>query len=715
METFNKLLQAKINEMQKIGKLYITEINSKVLWKTYLESFDKDPIFRDPESSIHNCNLCSNFIRRYSNIVTIDKNYNIVSLWDLEIERVSKELQPVVSAMRDHIHKSRIKQPFWESFDYLNQVTLLNPKKDDKVFLLNPIKNIKRYTKEEAEKFGVVKPNEIRTFHHLGISVNKEYISISDKTSQISYTRTSKELLNRGMKEISRDTLELIVDLIDQNSLLNGDTYKSSVVEFLKLKTLFDKIGNNEQKQSNWCWTSAEKNVSRFKNTLIGTLAVDLTQGKDINIACKEFNIRIDPANYMKASSPITKTQKKMAQKFIEENGYVQSFNRRFATIDDIKTTEIRHINIEDTVQQISIFDKIQTQTKSKSRHFKNKFDGIEQVPINRFMKEILPRCTSVEAYLKNQLESNMVTITTSNEETSKAIFKWDNNYSWTYNGNLSGRSEIKQKVKELGGNVEGVLNVRLAWNFNGQDGTDLDLWATEVGGTSIGFSTDFRKDKTRPLRTPCSGQLDVDIISPGGELAVENITWTDLNKMKNGTYKIWVNVYSTYNPQNEFKVEIETREETRLFHYKGNFKTSSNINVANIYLKDGVFMIEDIIESTNKTKTIYGLESNRFHKVNLISLSPNYWNENKVGNKHYFFMLEKAEVPVDIRGFHNDNLRSELLQHRKVLDVLGNITKISKDGNTKQLSGLGFNSTVKNELILKLKGNFQRTIKVTF
>jgi hypothetical protein len=39
--------------------------------------------------------------------------------------------------------------------------------------------NVKRYTKEEAEKFGVVKPNEIRTFHHMYVSIPTEFINKS--------------------------------------------------------------------------------------------------------------------------------------------------------------------------------------------------------------------------------------------------------------------------------------------------------------------------------------------------------------------------------------------------------------------------------------------------------------------------------------------------------------------------------------------------------
>jgi hypothetical protein len=75
--------------------------------------------------------------------------------------------------------------------------------------------------------------------------------------------------------------------------------------------------------------------------------------------------------------------------------------------------------------------------------------------------------------------------------------------------------------------------------------------------------------------------------------------------------------------------------------------------------------------------------------------------------------MLDKAKSPTDIRSFHNENLLPELAEHRKVLEVLGTSNVIPS--TDKQLSGLGFNSTVKDELIVKLQGTHKRMMKIKF
>ena len=122
---------------------------------------------------------------------------------------------------------------------------------------------------------------------------------------------------------------------------------------------------------------------------------------------------------------------------------------------------------------------------------------------------------------------------------------------------------------------------------------------------------------------------------------------------------------------------------------------------------------IEHHLQESSNSKEIYSLETNQFHKVNLVCLSPNHWDVNNVGNKHYFFMLDGCKSPISLRSFHAENLIPELASHRKVLEVLGNTTMI--EPNTKQLSGLGFNATVKDEMIVKLSGTHKRMIKIKF
>ena len=75
--------------------------------------------------------------------------------------------------------------------------------------------------------------------------------------------------------------------------------------------------------------------------------------------------------------------------------------------------------------------------------------------------------------------------------------------------------------------------------------------------------------------------------------------------------------------------------------------------------------------------------------------------------------MLQGAAAPESIRSIHNEYLKSDLLDHRKVMEVLGSRLKV--ESTPKQLSCLGFNAKVRDEVILRLSGSFKRVIKVKF
>lgn len=711
MIQFTQKIQAKFAEMCKTGKLFRAEIPGQKIWEIYLNSFSKEnnPVFRDPASTQKNCNHCHNFVRRYGNIVALNENYQIVTMFDVEAENEYADTAVLLSSA---IASCKITEVFFETFAELNSLPYESCSKQSKLFQLGTAKNPKRYTKEESEKFGVVKPDETRTFNHMHLFLDNAFVDMSgDSVESImgSY-RDAKNVFQRAMETISLDTLKLVKDLINQGSLLDGTTHLYKIEQFIPLKQEYDTLSPIQR--DNWCWAKSFKlPFAKFKNELIGVLCSELSEGEELNKACQSWNKRVDPANYMKVTAPITKKQIEEAKKFVEENGYTESFNRRFATIDDIKVSEILHSNVGDgKFKAVSIFDGVKS---TSTRHKRNEFDGIEEVSIDKFMKDILPSCSSVEAFLSNKHQGNLASLTTAIANgQSKPIFKWTNNYSWTFNGNLAGKSQIKQAVKDAGGNVEGVLNFRLAWNDapGGADNSDLDAWAMEPNSNKIGFSEAYRKDKNNQ-RSSMSGQLDVDNTQPSGKLAVENITWTNKSKMIDGIYLLWVNQWSPRNSQG-FKAEVEFDGETYVYEY--NKPVHGNVKVAEITLANGALTIKHLIpESAVSSKEIYGLETNQFHKVNLVCLSPNHWDGNNVGNKHYFFMLDGCKSPVSIRGFHNENLLPELAEHRKVLEVLGatNMVPVAE----KQLSGLGFNATVRDELIVRLQGTHKRMIKIRF
>jgi hypothetical protein len=491
--------------------------------------------------------------------------------------------------------------------------------------------------------------------------------------------------------------------------------------ELTKLRKEIHSI--TEIKTDNWCWINSYKlPFAKFRNELIGTLCVELAEGKELNEACQTWNKRVDPANYMKATAPITQKQIKQAQEFVQEQGYEESFNRKFATLDDINVDEILHSNVgKAEIKTASVFDKVKS-TSTSTRHKRSQFDEVEEVNIEKFMKDILPTCTSIEAFFENKHQGNLVALTTANNKDSKKMFKWNNNFSWTFNGNLAGKSQLAEMVEAKGGRTDGVFRFTHSWNEIEPNQSLMDLHVF-MPGNNHNYNSEIHDNYGSGRRvgwnnrqdSASKGKQDVDYTSaaPAGYIPVENITFPDINKMPEGEYICKIHNWAFRNTGGQGKAEIAFQGQSFQYVYPKT-KNKQWITVAKIILKNKEFTIEHVLKPVNETSnTIWNIDTNQFHKVNLVCLTPNHWGENNVGNKHYLFMLDGCKSDVALRSFHVENLNADLLQHRKVMEVLGTTTMLEPNNN--QLCGLGFNSTVGDELILKLNGSHKRTVRIKF
>lgn len=691
MKEYQVLLNKHFTEvMLKNGKLFRAAISTDVLWEIYLEHFQEGEIFRSEEN--HDCRHCNNFIRRYGNIISVNENGETVTLFDFE---GVEEYDEVNRKLNTAIKECGIETVFMETFESLNSLPYEKTNKNQNVFRLGFLKNDKVYTVEEAAAGTIsVNPNQTYTFHHFYLDIPQEYV---DKSGQslgtiISEANQKHESLAKGLTVLDKETLEHVIDLIDQGSILDAEDQVKKLEDYIKTLSAYNEIKDTAKEA--WLWIkSSDYPYFRLHNELIGVLCSDIKE-KGVDVAVNLWNIRVDPVNYARATKPITETQKREAIKLVKELGYEESFNRRLATIDDIKTSEIKHINSGDGKNKgISIFDQIPTSKSSGT-----KVGEGSKVGITKFMDEVLPGASVVEILFDYKHIGNLVTLTTTtNDAESKRIFGWDNNYSWSFKDGLSGKSRIAEAVKNAGGRIDTPVRATISWNESGNDTVDFDIHATEPDGTRISFMA-YRGVGNL---TNMTGNLDVDMIRPKG-LGVENITWSAVSEMKDGDYHINVHNYDR-GTNTGFKLEIEILGKVYNFSKSGNIKGPTSAAI--ITKKGNDFTVKGLIDELTTKRNEWGIETGEFHKVNLVSASPNYWGENAVGKKQYFFFIEGCASDRPIKPFHPDQLKGDLKPARKVLEVLSHITQIPPSDDPTQLAGLGFNATVRDEVKLKVDG----------
>lgn len=672
---FKERFQKHVNNIIKNQDLlFVTDIDKDILWNKYLNNFPTgtNKIFRERRE--FDCSCCRHFIKSFGNIVVI-KNNKLISIWDFETNDTT--FQPVINALSKYVKSHNINSIF-----------------------------ITRETKFGTNfNFEQMKDKSIHKWDHFYIELPKKFIDTSHETTNTiaSKINSIKHVFKRSLEEISKDAIKTILDLIAQKSLYKGDEWKDILNEFLKLYIEYHKLP--EKEQDNYCWAKsimAGGAIGKIRNHSIGVLLTDISNGIYLNKAVKKYEKIVAPPNYKRPKAIFTKRMIKEAQKTITDLGYLDSLNRRYATIDDITINNILYANRNSKkILSGDIFSELRSEAKSNIK----KFDKIEEIQIKTFIKDILPNVQNMQIYLENKHSSNLVSLISPENKDSNILFKWNNNFSWAYNGNIT--DSMKERVKSMGGNVNGVLRFSIQWNENFDNQNDFDAHCMEPEKNHIYYKNKRRKHNS-------SGMLDVDIINPENRIACENIIYTDLNAMPYGIYEFFVHVYSYRNGKNGFLSEIEFDDKIYQFEYRKDVKSGEKILVAQVeHTKKGLEIIKSIPTSLS-SKQIWGLSTNNFHDVSILMYSPNYWdNQHGIGNKHYFFILNNCVNDTSPNGFFNEFLKEDMMKHKRVFEALGSKMKVKDSDN--QLSGLGFSSTKRNSVICKLEGNFNRTIKLTF
>jgi hypothetical protein len=570
-----------------------------------------------------------------------------------------------------------------------------------------PIENIFLH---ETKDIGVLENHQqledgsIHTWSHFHLCLPAHCVNSTTAGSVYGEKRTTMEVFRRALEEITKEAIEVTLELIDQNSIYRGEEHRPAVKLFWDAWREYDNmLPTSETEKDIFCWRQdLHPAVTHMRNSAIGSLLIDLSAGEKLDDAVRKFEAKVAPANYKRPKAVVTKSMIERAKKTVEELGYGSALGRRFATFDDISINDVLFGSRDARkVMGGDVFDELIGSVKVDAKKLKK----VEEVSIDTFINSILPRATSLELLFENKHAGNLVNLVAPQDPDAKLLFKWPNNFSWAYNGDLA--DSIKERVKARGGNVTGAFRASLSW-FNSDD---LDLHLVEPYGQKIYFGS---------KRSSSGGVLDVDmnVFESGSSFsrnAVENITYETKQQMPRGKYLIIVHNYRHRECKDTgFEVELEFDGVVHTFVCDREVRPNERVEVAELSFDGKQLKIVKSLPISTASKVLWGLDTNTFHPVTLMMRSPNYWEKaGGVGNLHYFFMLKGCIREGSSRGFFNEYLNNELNEHRKVFELLGSKMRTEEEGE--QLSGLGFSSTQNNKIMCKVSGSFTRTVQIVF
>ncbi len=640
---FSKFASKVRNQFNRMaeGQLFITSVERDELYDLYLDSYPEgtNEIYKERREA--DCNHCKQFIRRVGNLVAMVDG-KLTTVWDAE---GLKDEYIIVAA---ELHKKVVSASIIDVFFY-------------------------NEAKISSETSNQLENSSVKTWSHLSCVIPDQFI-VPDMATQKSAVRSAVQVCERGLKEISPNVLDIVLDLIKDNNLYRGEEFKPQVENFKYLQMTYQSVAAPEL----FPWLEHRRAGARIRNSVIGTLLVDLSDGIPLDDAVKMYESKVAPANYKRTTALITPGMIKEAVKTIDSLGLEDALQRRHATIKDISINDVLWASNDSVLHKNSLTNLLMKEVRvSKTK--------AQEISIDDFMKNVMTEAKEIKLLVRNAQVGNLMSLVAPTNET-KNMLQWENNFTWSYNGDVT--DSVKARVKAAGGATNEYLRISLSW-FNYDD---LDIHCVAPDGQHIYFG-----DKR--------GVLDVDMNASNHVInPVENLSWTK-EQLIQGTYKVYVNNFAKRSNENVgFNIQIEVGGRVTNLTFPAALPNKQNIDVLEFSMVNGTILINPTKQMIQDTapQNVWGIKTESFTKVETIMLSPNHWGEN-IGNKHYMFMLDGCKNPKETRGFYTEFLHNDLIKHRKVFEMLG--SKFKCPYSDEQLSGVGFSSTKSDTVTLQVDG----------
>lgn len=659
--------------------LYMTAVDPGALWEVYLKSFPPglNPVYRTRTE--HDCQACKHFIRQVGGIVGLRPALapasapDLVSLWDGECAHPG--YHQVAQALGAYVKAHPIAGPFLSSTPTIGAAIT-----------------------RASWPTGVTSWEHF--FLHLPPSVVVPKGGIDRELGQF---KTSYDMLTRGM-EITVEACETVLGLIDEAALYRGAEHRATVERFLALRRAVTGLAT-PQEVARYLWSQVGPasrlplSVARIRNTVIGTLLLDLSSGAELEQAVSAFEAKVAPQNYKRPVALVTQGMVEAARATVEALGLLPALDRRHARATDLAIPDVLFADRSVPHLQRDVFAQVAAQSPVRRRAAPT-----GTIPVETFLTEVVPTAATIEVLFEPRHAANLVTLVAPGDKAAPSLFPWDNGVSWSYAGEVA--DTIKARVQKAGGRVEGDVCCRLAW----WNHDDLDLHMREPGGCEIYYGNKGRL-------SPSGGLLDVDmnVYFPLVRDPVENIAYASKEQMHEGVYTLFVHNYNGRESQDVgFEVEVDLCGAAHRFAYAKKLRTGERVDVVSFrYTSASGFVILESLPEVSRQREIWGLTTETFVPVQTLCLSPNHWGGRPVGNKHYFFLLAGCRAAGRVRGFYNEFLRPELSAHRKAFEVIG--ARLTVPPSADQLSGLGFSSTKPETLVVRVTGRSTRVMTIAF
>lgn len=382
---FAKLVASNFQALIQTPAVFVVSLDGDALYAQYLAAFPEgtNPIFR--KQTEHDCSCCKQFIRRAGTVVTVE-NGKVLTTWDKAAEKAPHPYNVVAERLRDAV-------------------------------LAAPIGNLFRVSPKELS-FGARETRSLDkatgqsiTWEHFYTGNIPQELQCASPEQVCGDYRTTVQVFERGLGELSPEAIETVLGLIEANNLYRGEEHKNAIQQFQRVQQKYLNL-KTDQDRALFVWTHAHGPASRFRNTVIGTLVQDLSEGHGVEQAVSSFEAKVAPQNYKRTTAIITPGMVKQAMETIKVLDLESALERRFAAIRDISVNDVKWVDGAVKPLMKGGIGDVLMQHATAAKPGKADESHAEAITLDDFMQKVLPTATGMELLFKSEQLGNLMTLT---------------------------------------------------------------------------------------------------------------------------------------------------------------------------------------------------------------------------------------------------------------------------------------------------------------
>ncbi len=296
-QRFNEIVFQKV-QIGMDGNRAIFKVNDFGIWNEYLRLMPAET------RQYHNCSCCRQFIERYGLLVVIDNGTMKSAVWDETIAPNFYAL--IVARLRKKVEAQQIERQFFSSEIQWGQETT-------------------------------------NSWNHFFITPNRDLVFksklVTDKQREAEQLEEFR-ILKDAVNTYNVKTTNFAVELLESANLYRADRIKPQAVWFNGFVKQMHQLARYKSKREIELWhqvASAPKGWCHIKNSVVGTIYDDIILGVSIDTIKKHVRDKMDPLQYQRPTAEPNEGNVRRADEIVEKLGLARSFERRFATLDDVE------------------------------------------------------------------------------------------------------------------------------------------------------------------------------------------------------------------------------------------------------------------------------------------------------------------------------------------------------------------------------------------